>query len=477
MSSEAGDEGETERCCDSSPWGVMLCFPEITRTAYIVACANVAAQMNYNSIIIAMIMLDKTSGEVAPTWATSLASSVSFLGSIVGQVCLGFAGDAIGRLHAMAVSLALMAAGALSSALAWELDLESRPMLYLTISLGRFLAGLGVGGTYPLSATAAFEAVQSSRSAALVRSAWALFWQVPGAVVVYVLAAVVAAVPSLSWTTKARIVLASGAVPAAAALPAAMSLAAREGPAPNKQARTGLRALTEAGRLRLLGASAAWFLFDVYSYGVGVYSADIAEWIYGGSLSVERDAWYNAACAAVGLPSCVASIWLLAAWGGDVGRLQARGFAAASATFCALAAVWLAKAPTVALATIFVITRSAIIFGVAVSTFVAPVVLFPTRVRATANGIAAAAGKLGGLLGTYGLVYVADAVSPPALFWILAAVAAAGVAVTLAFLDVLYGPADRAPALDALSLRDDSKDGNGELSRLWDPASKLLANL
>mmetsp|Transcript_22379 Transcript_22379/g.28966 ORF Transcript_22379/g.28966 Transcript_22379/m.28966 type:complete len:508 (-) Transcript_22379:198-1721(-) len=436
-------EGETEVCCPS-PHALLLCFPKFTRTSFVVGCANVAGQMNYNSIVLALLMLQK-SGDVVPAWATAASSSVLFLGSIVGQVVLGFLGDTIGRIMGLVFSLILMTVGALASALAWDGLAETRTIVYITIIVARFVAGIGVGGSYPLSAVAAFEnkTSQGGRTAALVRASWGLFWQVPGQITIYVLAGILAVIP-LSWTLRARLLLASGALPALAALPFALELAGRDKPlSVNK--RTQLKALFSmptALRYRLIGASLSWFLFDLYAYGVTVYSADIAEWIFNGNLSISENAWYNALGSAVGLGPVLASIYLLSATKGDVGRLQTLGFSTAAAFFCATGAAWLAGTSSNGLAIIFLALRAAIVFGTAVTTFIAPASLFPPRLRASCNGVAAAIGKVGGLVGTYGFILVADATGAPALFFILAFVATMGVFVTIFLLPCAFGPAD-----------------------------------
>ena len=186
-------------------------------------------------------------------------------------------------------------------------------------------------------------------------------------------------------------------------------------------------------RRRLIGASLSWFLFDVYSYGLSVYSAVIVGWIYDGHISIAKDAWINVLSAAAGLPGVFLSVRFLERTNGDLGRLQAAGFATAAAAFCAFAALW-GFAPTATLFMGYVGLRAAINFGASVSTFVAPALLFPTPLRASCNGLASAIGKLGGLIGTFALVPIVDLSTPALVFFLLAFVAAAGLATTLLLL-------------------------------------------
>ena len=210
------EEEEGESCCPA-PQRLWLCFPFVSPTAFIVACANIAAQMNYLSATLSLMMLEKTASG-PPKWAASATTSVVFLGSIVGQLSLGVFGDRVGRGAGLAIALTFMALGAAASATALML-FESTALVYGFLAVARFLTGFGAGGAYPLSATAAYEADgDGGTAAALVRASWALFWQVPGQIFVYVVAGALSLVPNLSWTWKARIVLASGALPALAAL-------------------------------------------------------------------------------------------------------------------------------------------------------------------------------------------------------------------------------------------------------------------
>ena len=82
-------------CCDGemsvegtvsgmSRLAIILCFPTpqtscCSLISWIVGCANFSAQYNYNSITLAILMLERA-GKDVPTWATSSLTSVIFLG-------------------------------------------------------------------------------------------------------------------------------------------------------------------------------------------------------------------------------------------------------------------------------------------------------------------------------------------------------------------------------------------------------------
>ena len=486
-------------CCDGemsvegtvsgmSRLAIILCFPTpqtscCSLISWIVGCANFSAQYNYNSITLAILMLERA-GKDVPTWATSSLTSVIFLGSVFGQLCLGFLGDAVGRGVGLALTLVLIIGGAFLSSAAWDYETEPSTSVYASIILARFVLGVGVGGVYPLSATAAFEDTREGESAherarGVVRAAWGLFWQMPGQAAVYVVALVLVGTDSLTWTIRARLLLLSGAVPAAFALPAALTAAlGRDAPRLDDRGRTRAKsgvataqprrdrpppgdrkAASNAAEERralfaqastqraLLGCCGCWMFFDVYSYGVSVYSPVILEWIFGDSEALSLDCWENLLCSVVGFPAVALTIYALQhAYGGDVARVQTLGFTAAAGSFVFLSVAWLLGAPKVALFVLYVLLRAVIVFGVAVTTFVMPAVLFPRRIRSTCNGAAAATGKLGALVGTYAAMPIAD-VSTVALFLGFGLVALAGGALTSALLqpdfDKRDGEADR----------------------------------
>ena len=492
-------------CCDGemsvegtvsgmSRLAIILCFPTpqtscCSLISWIVGCANFSAQYNYNSITLAILMLERA-GKDVPTWATSSLTSVIFLGSVFGQLCLGFLGDAVGRGVGLALTLVLIIGGAFLSSAAWDYETEPSTSVYASIILARFVLGVGVGGVYPLSATAAFEDTREGESAherarGVVRAAWGLFWQMPGQAAVYVVALILVGLDEFTWVNRARLLLVSGAVPAAFALPAALTAAlgreaprleevppkakggrrrapssravssqpkaannaaAAAGTPPSRSLSTASKGFASAADERrhlfmlpatqwaLVGCCVSWMLFDVYSYGVSVYSPVILEWIFGDSEALSLDCWENLLCSVVGFPAVALTIYVLQdAYDGDVARVQTIGFTLSAGAFVFLSIAWLLAAPKVALFVLYVLLRAVTVFGVAVTTFVMPAVLFPARIRSSCNGAAAASGKLGALVGTYAAMPIAD-ISTIALFLCFGVIALFGAAATSSLL-------------------------------------------
>lgn len=94
---------------------------------------------------------------------------------------MGYAGDVLGRTHAMTLTLGLVTFAAMLSAAAPQ---GSPSSIYATIIVMRFILGIGVGGIYPLSATkAAEDGGGGGESIDLTAASMAFFWQVPGSMV------------------------------------------------------------------------------------------------------------------------------------------------------------------------------------------------------------------------------------------------------------------------------------------------------
>lgn len=83
------------------------------------------------------------------------------------------------------------------------------------------------------------------------------------------------------------------------------------------------------------------------------------------------------------------------------------------------------------LVTIFTLSQLVLNMGPNVSTFLLPVEVFPTRVRGTAHGIAAASGKAGAIVTSFAFGSLTDAIGLPGVLGFLAGIMALCAAVTL----------------------------------------------
>src|SRR4051812_950339 len=93
----------------------------------------------YNLIIMAFLFqqIRKSLGMTDPE--TGLIIAMTLTASVIGGIGIGWLGDKIGRKNALMASLALLAAGSILSAFAWD---------FTSMLTFRILTGIGVGGEW-----------------------------------------------------------------------------------------------------------------------------------------------------------------------------------------------------------------------------------------------------------------------------------------------------------------------------------------
>ena len=93
----------------------------------------------YNLIIMTFLLtqIQKSLGMTLPQ--VGLVGAMTLTASVIGGVAIGWLGDRIGRKNALLVSLALLAAGSVLSAFAWDFN----SLLWF-----RVITGIGVGGEW-----------------------------------------------------------------------------------------------------------------------------------------------------------------------------------------------------------------------------------------------------------------------------------------------------------------------------------------
>ena len=144
---ESAEGAAAAKCSPRSPWDW------IDASLLIGMAAQFTATYNFTDSSIAVDLMARD-GLTAPGWATSALYGSIFAGTILGQLTMGFLGDVLGRGAALAITFSITATGAvLSGALAVGSPLAS----YASVTAWRFVVGVGIGGTFPLSATAVSE--------------------------------------------------------------------------------------------------------------------------------------------------------------------------------------------------------------------------------------------------------------------------------------------------------------------------------
>jgi MFS transporter, PHS family, inorganic phosphate transporter len=197
---------------------------------------------------------------------------------------------------------------------------------------------------------------------------------------------------------------------------------------------TGLRGvLADRRMLRwLIGASLAWLLFDFVYYGNTIALPIVVKLVSPKASLIGTTGYEPAIFAVAALPG-----YLIAAATIDhIGRrlLQTLGFAVMAAAFLSL---WLIPGATTTIWPFLVLFGATYLFaefGPNTTTFVYPAEIFPVRVRTTAYGVAAAAGKIGAFVGTYALFSLLPRIGLGKTSAIVAGVALLGALVTVLLL-------------------------------------------
>ena len=380
-----------------------------------------------------------------------LIGSALVLGAVFGAVVGGPAADRFGRKPAFLIDMTIITAGALISALAdatqWVL-------------LGQFIVGVGIGIDFPVSSSYVSETMpKQARSRMVVATialqsvgmllgaavAIAILWQKSSSSDWRLIVGTTAAVSLFFlllrlWLPESQRWLAvherSKTAPPWAAPPRATTAAgsvtaALPGP--------GLAVLfSRVYRTRTMLVSLPWFLMDVATYGVGLFTPVILGAIHSsskttGPLAVEfADAKGSAAIDLFLLFGFLVGLWAVPRFGRI--HMQVIGFVGMTLGMLILVSAELAGGG--AAAHVWLVFAGFILFNLAMNagpnatTFALAPELFPTSVRASAGGFAAASAKVGATLGIFVLPQVKAYGGVTAVLIMMAIVSALGAVVT-----------------------------------------------
>jgi PHS family inorganic phosphate transporter-like MFS transporter len=169
----------------------------------------------------------------------------------------------------------------------------------------------------------------------------------------------------------------------------------------------------------LLGASAPWFLLGAALYSQTLLQRDIFSgmgWLPRAPAMSALEEVYKLGRAQLLLALCstLPGIWLTIALVDVVGRvkLQLLGFFVMTAFLFGLAAPYNTLRATHASLALYAFAFFFANFGPNLTTTIIAAELFPARFRTTCFGIAAAAGKAGAIVGTFGFLYASQSNVP-----------------------------------------------------------------
>jgi MFS family permease len=350
----------------------------------------------YDLFIIGVAMhLIKAEWHTSPL-ADGLVTSTALLAAALGALLFGRVADMLGRKRIYGYEVLVLAFGAVASAFS--------PNIWWLIFF-RVILGVGIGGDYPVSSTIMSEYAGKRNRGMMVSLVFAM--QAAGLIVGPLLAALLLVVGihhDLVW----RLLLAFGAVPALAVFQLRRNLAETPRFRMASSQQNGKVSFAEGFRkllarrdlrLRLLGASLAWFLMDFAYYGNTVSSPMVLHAIAPKSSLLTQTLTQLAVFAVAAVPG----YFVAAAMMDRMGRkpIQVLGFAMMAISFLAMALIPGIETLIYPFLIIYGISYFFTEFGPNATTFVYPAELFPVEGRTTGHGIASAAGKIGGFAGVF----------------------------------------------------------------------------
>ncbi|MCP8856771.1 MFS transporter [Latilactobacillus fuchuensis] len=340
-----------------------------------------------------------------------LIGSISSVGMAIGAVVFGILADKIGRKNSLLCSLLLFSIGNGISAFSTSLS------LFLVL---RLLVGAGLGGELPVASTLISEntpAETRGRAVVLLESFWAAGWLVASLLAYFV-------IPTWGW----RVVLLITSLPAVYTLILRKHIKQEHEPQLiNRKIPLGQRLATlwsETYRRRTIMLWLVWFLVVFSYYGMFLWLPSVMV-LKGFSLVHSFE--YVLIMTLAQLPGYFVAAWLIEKWG----RKLVLGTFLIGTAVSALA---FGTANSVGLLILAGALLSFFNLGAWGALYAYTPEQYPTAVRGSGSGLAAAVGRIGGIVGPLMVgTLIGRQVSLPIIFGIFTAaiLIAAGAVLTL----------------------------------------------
>jgi MFS family permease len=386
--------------------------------------------------------------------AIGFVAVAAIAGSLVGALTLGPITDKIGRQVMLLVDIAIFVIATAGTALAWNTT---------SLIVFRFLVGVGIGADYPISVSYITENVPSRLRGRMVIGAFtfqavgALLGALTGLIVIHWFQAIYpdSAQPAIQyawrWMLGVGLVLAiavgilrfsfllespryyiargeydEASKAASMLLDEPIDITPQTDP-PSREPSLPYSALFSPRYLRnTIFASVPWFLQDIATYGIGIFTPAII-----GALAFANENDFMARERASATGSAFVDLFLIAGFliavvlveTGRI-RLQIIGFIgmASGLVILALSALFPVDNDfSIVLVFIgFLIFNLTMNAGPNSTTFLLSGEVFPTSIRASGAGFAAAFAKAGAVLGTFTLPILQKSIGTPMLLILLA---------------------------------------------------------
>lgn len=410
--------------------------------------SNYSTSYNVVNISLVLPILQQLNTKSSAADSAACASSL-LAGMVLGQLGGGALGDSfLGRLGALNLVMSLQIIASIASAC---IPIDSGN-IYVKLALWRFVLGVGAGGVYPLAAVLSAEQgnKSSNKSNADQGKRVVLTFSTQG--LGFVTCPLVA-VPLLHITTNLnliwRILLGLGSLPGLVLMVMQWRLYVRNNPRgdaipleepPETDMESPpegitchdstddivmrgdtadvprnvgwLEAISQEPGLgrKLIGTAGTWCLFDVLFYGNTLFQPIVVEAAFGSAESdspihvLQKTAIDSLILTSIALPGYAMAGLLIGKRTCCVLQtpryVMLQGFAAMSVLYFAIGSNWayLRHYP-VLLVSLYGLTFFFANYGPNTTTFILPSLLYSPECRSTLNGISAASGKLGALMG------------------------------------------------------------------------------
>ncbi|KAJ5175115.1 uncharacterized protein N7482_000992, partial [Penicillium canariense] len=377
-------------------------------------------------------------GKVSAVDSDTIKGGLS-LGMVAGQLIFGVLSDVWGRHTIYGNELLLTIFGTLMVILLPWKNMSPRSVT-AWVTVFRVVTGVGIGADYPLSSSLSAEKSPFGSRATQVLTVFSnigLGNTAASIVFLILLKAFKGPIAEnqnhLEWVW--RLLLGIGIIPAAFTLYARLTITET---LPYKQyvcdettgQKRGFKEQWKDFReyfsvlkhAKVLFATAtAWFLFDIAYYGINLNQSIVLARIGYAKGATPWQTLYNTAVgniiiqAAASLSGYLPGFYVGIFLPDRIGRVRQQFWSCIGVSI--LYAIWAgistssAHTPTAGLMVIFALSQFVLTVGPNCTTFLIPAEVFPTRVRGTAHGISAAAGKCGAILTSFAFGTVTDAIS------------------------------------------------------------------
>ncbi|ORZ00200.1 major facilitator superfamily domain-containing protein [Syncephalastrum racemosum] len=392
-------------------------------------------------------------GNKLPADIEGVVKGMTSVGTLLGQLFFGFAGDILGR-KIYGVELLIIIIGTINCATSASSVRGVSAIAFL--GLWRLVLGFGIGGDYPMSATIVSEWSTTGRRGMMMALIFSMqgIGNLAAAIVTLILLAIfknaiIADVMNLDYVW--RLCIGLGAVPAVGTIYLRFTMpespryalnvehdveaaAAAKGQEVSDELAKQYTKVAEKrnhwAEFRayfrqwkhlkvLLGTSLSWFLLDIAFYGLGLNNTYVLEAIgFADQSTPFAHLWNNTVGQIIitclgSVPGYYLTVIFVERWGRR--PIQIMGFAMCTILFMILAAAYHQLRENSMPAFIFLFTLAQLFqnFGANSTTFIIPGEVFPTKVRASAHGISAASGKAGAILASFAFNVVVDSGGAP----------------------------------------------------------------